>query len=111
MLGLRWTLGIVTSLALAGFLALMTIAGGFRRSFGASEKSPLLVILPLLAGVMLVLSLLMPERRVLLHVAAGIVAVLVAGCVMLASKEPRTAVLGLAYAAAWLWFYYRTLRP
>jgi hypothetical protein len=36
---------------------------------------------------------------------------LVVGCVFLARKEPFTAAAGLAYAAAWLWFYYRTIRP
>jgi phosphatidylglycerophosphate synthase len=111
MHGLRWTLGVVTSLALAGFLALMFVAGGFRRSFGASETSPLLVALPFLAGVLIVLSLMLPERRMLLHAVAAIVVALMVGCVYLARKEPSTATVGLAYAVAWLWYYYRTMRP
>jgi hypothetical protein len=37
MLTLRWILGSIIVLAGGGFVALAIVAGGFRRSFGASS--------------------------------------------------------------------------
>ena len=109
MLGLRWTLGVVTAIVTSGLLALAIIGGGFRRSFGASDN-PLPGVIALVAGVLVLASLVWPQQRVVLHVVAALMTGLVIGSLILARKEPVTGAAGVAYAAAWLSYYYRVLR-
>jgi hypothetical protein len=111
MLGLRWILGIATTIALSGWLALSIVGGGFRRSFGASEIPAWKTLLPLLVGALVIASVLWPERRTLLHVVAAIMMLLAIGSLALARETVFVATLGILYAAIWLTFYYRALRP
>jgi hypothetical protein len=111
MLGLRWMLGIVAVLALGAFVALSAVAGGFRRSFGASERPVWMAALPIIVGTVIVASLVWPERRPLLHLTAAMVVALVIGCVVIARETVFVSSAGLLFAAGWLWFYYRALRP
>ena len=106
---LRWILGLVLTIASAGFVALMVIAGGFRRSFGASDKGTPFVILALVCAAVILASLVWPERRVLMHVAAVVMAAFCVGLVFLARDTASTALLGAIYAAAWFTYYYRVV--
>lgn len=109
MLGLRWTLGIVTVLVTLLFLAIAVVGGNFRRSFGASDN-PLPAVLTLFASALVLASLVWPEQRMLLHVVAVLMAALVVGSLIVAREALLTGMLGVAYAAAWLSLYFRLLR-
>ena len=109
MLGLRWTLGIVTVLVTLMILAIAVVGGGFRRSFGASDN-PIPTVLALLAAALVLASLVWPEQRVLLHAVAVLMAAIVVGSLFLMREALVTAMLGVAYAAAWLSLYFRLLR-
>jgi hypothetical protein len=104
-------LGVLVALALSGHMTLAVIGGGFRRSFGASATSPLVIAVPIIGGMLIIASLIWPDRRPLLHLTAVLVAALVVGCVLIARETQFVAGLGMLVAAAWLWFYYRTLSP
>lgn len=110
MLALRWCLGVVAGLLGGGFLTLFFVSNGFRRSFGASENSPLLAILPLAALGLLVAGVIAPGSRLLLHVAALTALGLLGFCVWQLIKEAATVMwLALFYLTAWLVFYGLTL--
>ena len=109
MNALRWTIGIVTGLATIGWIALVTIAGSFRRSFGASEKSPLLLAASVAGLLLVIASVVWPERRVVLHVVAVLMLALCVGCVLIARETMFVATVGVIYAATWLMFYYRAV--
>ena len=111
MLGLRWTLGVIAALVAAGWLALSIVAGGFRRSFGASDQPAWMVLLPLVVSALLIVSVLWPDRRGLLHVVALVMLATIVGCVVIARDAAFLALLGILYASAWLSFYNRVLRP
>jgi len=121
MTALRWTLGLIIVFLGGGFVVLSIVAGGFRRSFGASDVNPLVTILPLAAMALLLAALVLPAHRTLLHIAAGAAVVLVGFCLWFLIKESGTVMWwGLAYLAAWLVFYWgaawrqptaRTLTP
>jgi amino acid permease len=100
-------LGVIAALFAVGWVALMAVADSFRRSFGASPKGALVGVLPVVVAVVVLASLCWPGSRALLHVTAVLVAALVVACVLLARAAPFVATLGLAYAAAWLAFYWR----
>ena len=109
MLGLRWTLGIVTGFVTVMILAIAVVGGGFRRSFGASDN-PMPTVLTLVAGALVLASLVWPEQRLLMHVVAVLMAVIVVGSLFLMREALLTTMLGVAYAAAWLSLYFRLLR-
>jgi hypothetical protein len=103
---LRWILGTISVLFGGGFVALFVISNGFRRSFGASENNPLLVILPLAAVALLFAGLVAPSNRILLHVGAVAAVALVAFCVWQMITESATVLwLALLYIALWFVFY------
>ena len=106
---LRWTIGIITTLVAGGFFALAVIGGNFRRSFGASDNAPWMLVGPPLVAALILASLVWPERRVLLHVVAVIMIALCIGCAFLARETVFTAFIGLCYAGLWLAYYYRTV--
>lgn len=110
MLGLRWTLGVVTAIIACGWVALAIGGGGFRRSFGGSGNPAWMIGLPVLVGALVIASLLWPERRTLLHVVAVVVLLMVVGSVAVARESAFVAAVGVLYALAWLSFYYRTVR-
>ena len=109
MTTLRWIIGIVTTLVTVGLLALSAIGDGFRRSFGASAGSPLPSLVIAAAGALIVLSVIWPDRRVLLHVTAVAMLALSIGCVYIARETMFVATVGLLYAAMWFVYYYRAV--
>jgi hypothetical protein len=105
---LRWVLGVLNAL-FGGFLVfLWMVAEGFRASFGASENSPLEILLPLAAQAVLLAALIAPHRRALLHAGAVAALGLAVFCVWAMVAEAAT-IMGyaLVYIAAWLVFYWR----
>ena len=109
MNSLRWTIGIITTLATVGWVALVVAGSGFRRSFGASENSPLMSLAAAVAGMLIVSSVIWPERRLLLHVTAVVMLGLAGACIYLARETMFVATIGLAYVAMWFAYYYRTI--
>lgn len=63
MTPVRWIVAAVALLAGAGWLLLLTLANGFRRSFGASENGPFVTLLPLLAALAVLLAATAPLWR------------------------------------------------
>lgn len=109
MNALRWTLGLNTAFFGGGYLFLFLVSNGFRRSFGASEDNPLLMILPLAATALLLGSVLFPAQKALLHIAAVTAVALVAFCIGALIKESATVMwFALLYFAAWFIFYWLT---
>jgi hypothetical protein len=105
MNALRWFLASITALVTIGFVVLLVVADGFRRSFGASENGPLIVVLPLTVMLLLLASLLLPGQRVLLHVAAAVALVLVGCSVWVLGESAFVGSMGLLYSGLW-WAWY-----
>lgn len=103
---LRWVLIIATAATLIGFIALLMMADGFRRSFGASEHGPLFAVLPILMGLVLLCALILTEPQVLRHVAA-VMALILAGLSIWVFRETAfIGSLGLIYSGLWgLWYW------
>jgi hypothetical protein len=108
MNALRWSLAFATALVTIGFVVLLVLADGFRRSFGASENGPLLIGLPLTAMLLFLASLLLPGQRMLLHVAAAL-ALALAGCSVWVLRESVfVGTMGLLYSGLWWVWYWHT---
>ncbi len=107
MNALRWLLVASTALVTIGFVVLLVVADGFRRSFGASENGPLVVGLPLAMMLLFLASLLLPGQRMLLHVAAA-GALVLAGCSVWVLRESAfMGVMGLLYSGLWWTWYWQ----
>jgi hypothetical protein len=106
MNALRWILGSIAVLLGGGFVGLALLGNAFRKSFGASEHSPILLGLPV-AGVLLLLSaLLFPANKPLLHVAAVSALGLLASCLWQICREGATALwFAVAYLTTWFGYY------
>lgn len=103
----RWVLGSITLLFGSGFVLLMIIGNGFRKSFGASENSLLSFLPAALAFILLFASIVCPTHRPLLHTAAIAAVGLVAYCFWLIVKEGDAPVsLALIYFTAWFSYYW-----
>jgi hypothetical protein len=85
------------------------VGGNFRRSFGASDNA-FVTALPVVLGALILSALVWPERRVLLHVVAALMVAVLVGSALVARETAFMATLGIAYAAAWLYLYYRLVR-
>jgi hypothetical protein len=107
---LRGSLLGITIVAAVTWFAFNAAGDSFRRSFGASENGPLLVVVPLLFVAILVSALFMPERRLLLHIGAGAAVIILGASIWISRETLFVASLGVAYAAAWLLFYARALK-
>ncbi len=104
---LRWILGSITVLFGGGFVFLMIVGNGFRRSFGASETSPLVIVLPLLGFLLLFGAILSPSSKLLLHAAAMATIGLVGFCLGIIFKESDpTMWLAVGYLIAWFAYYW-----
>jgi hypothetical protein len=107
MTALRWTLGIILTLAGGGFMLLSVIAGNFRKSFGASDVNPLITILPVVGMALLLAALIFPAKRVLVHTAAAAAIGMIVLCVWQLISEAATFLwISLLYLVAWLVFYW-----
>src|SRR5262245_31414459 len=98
MNGLRWSLVVVTALAAAGWLLIAAWGKGFRRSFGASEVSWAVGVLPVLVLGVLLASLLLPGNAALLHVVAVVVVLLAVVSVRQFPKFSGAGSMGLIYS-------------
>lgn len=104
---LRWILGSITILFGGGFMFLMIIGNGFRKSFGASDTSPLVVVLPLLGFLLLFGAILFPGCKPLLHAAAVAALSLVCFCLWIIFKEGDAPMwLAVIYLVGWLAYYW-----
>lgn len=107
MNALRWTLGSITALFGAGFVFLMIVGNGFRKSFGASQTGPLVVVLPLLGFLLLFGAILFPSSKLLLHTAAVAALGLVGFCLWIIFKEGDAPMwFAIVYLIAWITYYW-----
>jgi hypothetical protein len=89
-----------------GYFVLVTITLLFRRSFKVPTAPPLLLLSPLLGMLGLLLGLLFPNHRILLHLGAASAAALAGWCVWQIVYEAGTLFyVGLFYLAAWVVYY------
>lgn len=107
---MRVVLGTVSLVAAVGWLALSVFATRFRESFGASAVAPLKLAGPPVGLCLVILSLLFPEFRLLLHLTAVLVGGTAAASLWVFPKAPFLGSLGLAYSALWFTFYAGVLR-
>lgn len=107
---LRWVLGSITALLIAGWLGIVILAENFRRSFGASGVGTLKAALPSSVAFLLLCSLINPASRTLLHLTAVVAGGLVLGCLWLMRQAPVVASSGLVYLALWFLFYREAIR-
>ncbi len=106
MMAARWLLGSLLVLFGGGFVVLSPVAGGFRRSFGASELNPLITILPLVALGLLLAALIVPGNRGRLHAGARAAVLLIGFCLWQIIRESATiCFLVMVYLTAWLGFH------
>ncbi len=110
MLALRWILGVGTLLLAAAWLAFFAVADGFRRSFGASPKAPLLGAIPLIVAIALLPGLLWPERRALVMIGLVVSALLCVGSLVLSRWTIGTAVACALFSGLWLFYYIARFR-
>ena len=109
---LRWTLGLLLGGLGAGFLFLITVANGFRKSFGSSAINPALVALPFVAAAVLLAALISPSNRLLLNVAAILAVGLIGLCIWQLVVDSATVMWwAIFYLLLWLYFYWRTVNP
>lgn len=106
---LRWILVVGTASAMIGFIVLLTIADGFRRSFGASEHGPLVAILPLIAALLFLGALVWPEPKALRHVAAVMALILAGLSIWVFQESAFIGSLGLIYSGLWGFWYWRVV--
>jgi hypothetical protein len=86
------------------------VAGGFRKSFGASPPSPLIVIGPLAALTVLLATLIAPTHRTLLHIGAAAALMLVGFSIWQIISESATVLwFGLIFLGLWFVFYGHSL--
>jgi hypothetical protein len=102
---LRWVLGVTTFLAAGGLLLLVSWAGSYRRSWGASEKSGMVVLGPLLALMVLLATLVFPEAKMLLHLAAMGMTVLSLASLLLFFHASGLCTTILVYSGLWFGYY------
>jgi hypothetical protein len=96
---------MTTFLAAGGLLLLASWAGSYRRSWGASESSRLLVVGPLLALMVLLATLVFPEATLLLHLAAMGMIVLSMASLLLFSQASGLCATILVYCGLWFGYY------
>lgn len=105
---LRWVLASATALATIGFVALLVVAEGFRRSFGATENGPWTIGLPLAVMLLFLAALLLPGQRVLLHIAAALALALIGCSIWVLRESAFIGTMGLLYAGLWCAWYWHT---
>jgi len=106
---LRWLIGLLSVLALAGFLLILTIGKGFEvyRSGAAPEnflRLAAIVGTPLLLAAMLA-SVFLPGSRLLLHAVAVGVALGCLLCVSIIRTNPGEGMLYLGFFGLWVLYY------
>lgn len=103
---LRWFLLVSTVFVTGGYGFFLVVAGGFRRSFGAASPASAWELVPLIAGALLLASLLLPHVRALLHLAAAAAGALLAVCLWFIVRESAVVLVGaVVHLGLWLVFY------
>ena len=110
MVAFRWVFGIVTAIMLAGWIALAVLGGNFRRAFGASPVAPLVTILPVLLMVLVLITLLWPGHRPLLHATAALAVLGLIASATIVRESAATGVLAAGYLVCWLVYYWLALK-
>lgn len=110
MQALRWVLGIGAGLYIAGWVGLLLLADKFRASLGASPNSAAKLVVPLAVAGLILLSVLSPGQRPLLHITALVVAALSVASFWIARAAPFMVSLWLVYAVLWGICYVHTVR-
>jgi hypothetical protein len=104
---LRWTLGVIAVLFSGGFVILVLMANGFRKSFGASESGPLFIALPVIGMLLLLGGIMFPFSKPLLHIAAVAAVGLVGFCLWQIFSESAVPLwFAIAYLIAWFVYYW-----
>lgn len=107
MTTLRWILGMIAVLFVGGFVFLVLVANGFRKSFGASEYSPMFIALPVIGMLLLLGGVAFPFSKPLLHTAAVAAVGLVCFCLWQIFREGDAPLwFAIAYLAAWFVYYW-----
>ena len=109
MNALRWLLGIIAALLGGGWLLLALWGQSFRRSFGASDLGPLVVIAVPALMLLVLAAVLWPGQRGLLHVTSAAMAVAAIALVHGLGEMGFAGLMGLAFCAAWFAFYGLTI--
>lgn len=107
---MRWLLGGIAGLVGAGWVALALLGDSFRRSFGASGTGALVIALPPVAALLLLLPLLLPGHRGLLHLGAAVATVVVLWGAWILRETIVVGLAAIGYAAAWLLYHRLALR-
>jgi hypothetical protein len=110
MTSFRWLFGLLTAILLAGWITLAVIGGNFRRSFGASSTGPLLTLVPALFLALILVSMLWPGQRTLLHITAAGAALALLGAMAIFRETATTAILIAGYLVCWLAWYWNIIR-
>ena len=101
-------MGITAALGGLGWILLAIAASDFRRSFGASEVGAIrLAALPIALAFVLV-TVVLPGNRTLLHVAAAVLLVALVGSALILRESVFVGSVGLLFFGAWFFFYWRT---
>jgi hypothetical protein len=107
MTTMRWILGGILVFFAGGLVVLSMVAGGFRKSFGASAINPLIVALPLIAFAVLFAGVLFPASRSILHAGAVAAVGLIGLCVwQIIADSAVVLFFGIAYLILWLIYYW-----
>jgi hypothetical protein len=108
MQALRWSLGIVSAVVGIGWLVLGVFGSSIRASFGASAVDWLTRFGPVIVMAMVMVTVLLPGNRVLLHATAIAVAAGAIGGAMVLRESTFIGLLCLAYCGAWFYFYVKS---
>lgn len=101
-------MGVSAALGGLGWILLAIAASDFRRSFGASEVGAIrLVALPI-ALVFVIVTVVLPGNRTLLHVAAAVLLVALVGSALILRESVFVGSVGVLFFGAWFFFYGRT---
>jgi hypothetical protein len=109
MNALRWLLVVVTALVGVAWVLLIAWADSFRRSFGASPNSALMLVAPIVVLALILASLLLPDTKWLQHVVAALAVAVAVGCIVLMAETAVMGSLGLIYIGLWLLHYWHTV--
>jgi hypothetical protein len=105
MLALRWILGLTAAIGIVFWVLLLIVAQDFRRSFGASDISAIRAFsLPVIL-LFVVATVILPDHRLLLHVAAAIMLIGIITSVLILRESLFVGSAGLIFLGAWFLFY------
>lgn len=105
MLALRWSLGVISAIVGVGWLVLGVFGSSFRASFGASAVDWLTRLGPVIVLALVLVAVMIPGSRILLHLTTAAVVAAFVGGVMVMRESVFIGTICLAFCAAWFYFY------